>query len=111
MLTPINENFSVSPQLAINDLQEIAHLGFKTVVCNRPDGEGGPEQPTSEAMAAAAKALGITFVYFPVVSGAPLDLERAEDFAEQIEECPIPAVFYCRSGMRSSNLLRVSGLV
>ena len=44
----------VAPQLNPESMAEAARLGFKSVVNNRPDFEGGPDQPTSAAVAAAA---------------------------------------------------------
>jgi len=67
----IDASFSVSGQLALSDLQALAAQGFRSVVCNRPDHEGGPEQPEHSAMRQAAEALGLSFAYVPVqTSGA-----------------------------------------
>ena len=52
------ESFATAPQIAPQDLAEIGAMGFKTVVNNRPDGEGGADQPTSAVMEAAALAAG-----------------------------------------------------
>jgi len=62
----IDATFSVSGQLAPSDLQALPALGFRSVVCNRPDHEGGPEQPEHGAMQQAAEALGLRFAYLPV---------------------------------------------
>ena len=40
-LTRIDEYFSSSPQIDVDDLAEIKAAGFKTVICNRPDDEDG----------------------------------------------------------------------
>ncbi|MEX2409088.1 MAG: sulfur transferase domain-containing protein, partial [Rhodovibrionaceae bacterium] len=56
----IDDRFSAAGQLQPEDMAEAAAQGFKTVINNRPDGEGGPEQPSSEACRAAAEAAGLT---------------------------------------------------
>ena len=58
-LTP---DFSVSPQLATTDFVFLAQQGFKTVINNRPDGEGGGAQPTSPEMERAATVAGLHYV-------------------------------------------------
>ena len=40
-LTRIDDNFSSSPQIDVDDLAEIKAAGFKSVICNRPDDEDG----------------------------------------------------------------------
>lgn len=42
----INDEYSVSGQITVDDLDEIKALGFKSIVCHRPDFEA-PDQPTS----------------------------------------------------------------
>ena len=41
-LTP---HLSVSPQVLIAELEAVAQVGYKAIICNRPDGEG-PDQPS-----------------------------------------------------------------
>ena len=40
----LSENLSVAGQLIPADVANIAELGFKTIICNRPDGEAS-DQP------------------------------------------------------------------
>ena len=42
---------SVSPQVRTADVAELARLGFKAIINNRPDGES-EDQPTHEELAA-----------------------------------------------------------
>src|SRR3546814_5317061 len=51
-LTPA---LSVSPQIDPADVVALAASGFRSIVCNRPDGEEAG-QPTAAAIAAAAAA-------------------------------------------------------
>src|SRR5690606_19084031 len=98
MATPINalnQNFAVAPQLGPDDMEAVAAAGYKSVIINRPDFEGGPDQPTAAAVADAARKAGLQCEYQPVVSGAmtPADVER---FAELIGTLPQPVLAYCR---------------
>src|SRR3546814_15265252 len=58
----------VSPQIDPADVVALAASGFRSIVCNRPDGEEAG-QPTAAAIAAAAEAHGLRFVHIPVMSG------------------------------------------
>ena len=40
-ITKLSDTFSTSPQITVDDVVAIAALGFKTIINNRPDGEGG----------------------------------------------------------------------
>ena len=42
----VSTDVSVAPQLAPEAMAEAAAAGFRSVVNNRPDFEGGPSQPT-----------------------------------------------------------------
>ena len=100
---PLNDGFAVSPQLRPEDMQAVADAGYKSVIINRPDGEGGPEQPTSEEVMAAAKAAGLATAYQPVVSGAMTE-EDVLRFKELLGKLPAPVLAYCRSGTRCTHL-------
>jgi uncharacterized protein (TIGR01244 family) len=41
----VTPDFAVAPQLTEADLEAVAKAGFKTLIANRPDGEGGVDQP------------------------------------------------------------------
>ncbi len=110
MSVPINaltDNFAVAPQLSPGDMQAVADAGFKSVIINRPDMEGGPDQPASVDVIAAAKAAGLAVEYQPVVSGAmtPADVAR---FAVLLKELPAPVLAYCRTGTRCTHLFNAA---
>jgi|GEM_PF-421188 len=65
-LTP---DFCVAPQLTPEAMASLAAAGFKSVINNRPDFEGGPDQPTSEQVRAAAEAAGLVYRHLPVQGG------------------------------------------
>jgi uncharacterized protein (TIGR01244 family) len=106
MSVPINaitDTFAVAPQLAPEDMQAVADAGYKSVIINRPDMEGGPEQPASSDVMAAARAAGLQVEYQPVVSGAMTDAD-VQKFSELLESLPAPVLAYCRSGTRCTHL-------
>jgi uncharacterized protein (TIGR01244 family) len=98
----ITESYSVSPQVTPDEIAAIKAAGFKTVICNRPDGEQ-PGQPSHDAIKAAVEAAGLTFRYIPVISGQ-MTMENVEDQAAALDEVEGPVLAYCRSGTRCTNL-------
>lgn len=98
----INEEYSVSGQITVEDLDEIKAMGFKSIVCHRPDHET-PDQPEFATIAARAKELGIDTAHVPVGSmGVTADAVR--DMVDALDELPKPMLGYCRSGARSTNI-------
>ncbi|MEO9968848.1 MAG: TIGR01244 family sulfur transferase [Hyphomonadaceae bacterium] len=95
----VTEHFAVAPQLEVTDLEIAKAAGFKTIICNRPDGESGPDQPTTQIMQETAEALGLVFLALPF-SGMPSP-EIANQQAALIDSSPTPVLAYCRSGTRS----------
>jgi len=98
----ISPDLSVSPQIHPDDIAAIAGAGFRSVICNRPDGEGA-DQPTFDEVAAAAKAAGLEARYLPIEQGKVSDAD-ADAFGEMLRALPGPTLAYCRSGMRSATL-------
>ena len=102
-ITQLDEKLSVTGQISLDDLPEIAASGYKSIICNRPDLEGGESQPTSEQLEQEAKALGVTFAYLPVRMGA-IPEERGEAFRKLMAELPGPVLAFCGSGKRATAL-------
>ncbi|MCM2563399.1 bifunctional protein tyrosine phosphatase family protein/NAD(P)/FAD-dependent oxidoreductase [Lutimaribacter sp. EGI FJ00015] len=102
----ITDQLSVAPQLQPADMAELAKQGFRSVICNRPDGEAS-DQPTFDEVAAAAKDAGLETRYLPIVSGKVSD-QDAEDFGRALVELPGPVMAYCRTGTRSATLWSLS---
>ncbi len=98
----LDSKLSVSGQIGPDDVMQLAQAGVRTLVCNRPDGEGG-DQPGFQEVARAAQALDIEFHYLPVVSGKVQDAE-AEQFGQLLEAADGLVHAYCRTGMRSTTL-------
>jgi uncharacterized protein (TIGR01244 family) len=102
-LTQIASDVCVAPQLEPAAMAEAARAGFRSVVNNRPDFEGGPSQPTSAQIEAAARAAGLEYRHLPV-NGAYQSPEEIAAFAKLLEELPHPVLAFCRSGARSTKL-------
>lgn len=98
----INDTFSVSPQIHAEDVAELARQGFRSIICNRPDGEGADQTEYAAIERAAAEA-GLETRYVPVVPGN-IGNSDIEKFAHALEDLPSPTLAYCRSGTRSATL-------
>ena len=105
--TPEARTAVFSAQITPDQLPDLAKQGFRSVINNRPDFEGGDNQPTSAAIGAAAQAAGLQYVYQPVVSGqiTPADVET---FAQHYNALPKPVLMFCRSGSRASSLYQMA---
>jgi uncharacterized protein (TIGR01244 family) len=102
-LTQIDDNFSSSPQIDVDDLAEIKAAGFKSVICNRPDDEDGGTHADHALLESAAKTLGLEFFYLPVVPGQMSEVHVSQ-FKTAMETLPGPVLGYCRLGMRAKTL-------
>ena len=102
-LRAIADQLSVAPQLMPEAMAELARLGFKSVINNRPDFEHGPDQPASAAVEAAAVAAGMQYRHLPV-DGGWQSPEQIAEFARLLAELPAPVLAFCRSGARSTRL-------
>ena len=91
---------SVSAQILPSDMEAIKAAGFKSIICNRPDGEGA-DQPVFSTIAHAAEAAGLRPSYLPAESGKVADAQAVE-FAGLMRDLPHPVLAYCRTGMRSA---------
>lgn len=104
---PLSPDVSVAPQLGPDAMAALADAGFKSVINNRPDFEGGPDQPTHAQMQAAAEAAGLAYAFLPVAPGFQTPEEIAR-FGELLATLPRPIVAFCRTGTRSGKLFRAA---
>ena len=95
-------------QVTEQDLKLVADQGVKTVINNRPDHEE-PGQPLTEDLQRAAEALGMKYIYQPVVSGA-MTPKNIEDFREIYPAVEKPLLIFCGTGTRSTYLFQASGV-
>lgn len=98
----ITDDYSVSGQIAPEEVAAIKAAGFKSVICNRPDNEQAG-QPSADSVKAAVEAAGLAFRYIPVISGQ-MTGDNVADMADALDEMDGPVFAYCRSGARCTNL-------
>jgi uncharacterized protein (TIGR01244 family) len=99
--------FGTLGQIDPSHLAEIAQQGYKSIINNRPDGEGGPDQPSNAAIQAEAERLGLNYAYLPVVPSA-ITPAQAQEMARLLKTMPGPVLAFCRSGARSTNLYHLA---
>lgn len=103
----MSDNVGFAGQIAPEHLTQVVEKGFKSVINNRPDMEGGPSQPTSEQIEHAARTVGLDYVYQPVVAGQITEVD-VRNFANHFNELPKPVLMFCRTGNRSNNLYQLA---
>ncbi|WP_299654906.1 bifunctional protein tyrosine phosphatase family protein/NAD(P)/FAD-dependent oxidoreductase [uncultured Jannaschia sp.] len=102
----ITDRLSVGPQIKTTDIPELKSKGFRSIMVNRPDGEGG-DQPTFDEIRAAAQKHGLEARYVPVETGKVQESDVAA-FGAALEDLPGPVYAHCRSGTRSATLWALS---
>ncbi len=100
-------DFATSPQLTPDDLAAVAAAGFRSVINNRPDFEGGDQQPTSESLAVAAARTGLRYAYMPVVP-SEITAQTVAEFSALIADLPAPILAFCYTGGRAAKLYRLA---
>ena len=103
----VNETYSVTAQITPADVGLAAAQGFKSIINNRPDMEGGIEQPTSESIASAAREAGMGYAYIPVVSGS-YGPEDVAAMRHALSTLPEPILGFCRSGVRAGKMFELA---
>jgi uncharacterized protein (TIGR01244 family) len=106
-ITKVSDDFSTAPQISVADIAEIAQMGFKTIINNRPDNEGGAEQPTSAQIALATEKLGLKYIHIPVI---PNNIQPAqvEEFSAAYNLAAKPVLGFCRTGNRAGSIFKLS---
>lgn len=102
----VTDNYSVSSQITASDVALIKASGFKSIMCNRPDGEEFG-QPSAEIIKQAAEDHKIKFFYLPL-GRTGISAELLEDFREVISGDNDPVFAYCRTGNRCGMLWNAS---
>lgn len=102
----LTADISVAPQLTTDDVAAVAAEGFKSIICNRPDGESY-DQTAYADIEAAAKAAGLPVRNIPITPGRMTPAE-VDAFRAALSELPKPILAYCRTGTRSTMLWSLS---
>ena len=105
-LNKIIDDYVVSEQITVDDIQTIKEAGFKTIFCNRPDNEE-INQVTVESIKNAALKKGLKFIHQPVIGGQITQVD-VDQFGDHFDASEKPIFAYCRTGTRSSMLWALS---
>lgn len=100
--------FTVCGQITVDDVAVLARQGYRSIINNRPDGEGGPSQPTSAQIEAAAQAAGLSYVYFPV-SSMMVTPQQVTRYQAVCADLPHPIVAFCAAGGRANVMFQAVG--
>lgn len=100
----LTKSLAVTGQIYPQDLAAIAAMGFKSVVCNRPDNEHGPNQPPAADIETAAQAQGLSFAWLPV-SPQGGGAEDADEMGKLLASLPAPILSFCKTGGRCVALI------
>lgn len=101
-INKISDAYSVSNQIQPEDMPAIKQAGFRTIMCNRPDGET-VDQPSANSIKTAAKKHGIKFFHVPI-GDAGIGLETMTGFDKVMNSGRIPVLAYCQTGGRCIRL-------
>ena len=96
----IDESYSVTGQITPDDLEQIKAMGFKSIVCHRPDQEAA-DQPRFAEIEARAKELGLETKHIPV-GPAGVTADAVHAMVDALDTFERPMLGYCRSGARSN---------
>jgi sulfide:quinone oxidoreductase len=103
----INDSFSISAQISLDDLDTLVARGVEVLICNRPDKEAA-DQPSFANIQTAASARGLTALQI-AFKPDNLNRELASRFGNVVNTGKkIHA--YCRTGNRSVNIWAVAQL-
>ncbi len=61
----LTEKIAIAGQISPEHLQSLADMGFKSIICNRPDNEYGPGQPSAESIRQQLKPSDCSSRFFP----------------------------------------------
>ena len=102
----VTDNFSLAGQISATDVAQIKAMGFKSIMCNRPDGEEFG-QPSAEIIKKAAEDHEMEFFFVPM-GRTGISNELLADFRNVINGDNGPVFAYCRTGNRCGMLWNAS---
>lgn len=101
-LIEVEQGFTVSAQVATDQMSTLVSRGVKSIVVNRPDGEAA-DQPTFAELQELAQQLGIQIVHIPITPGQ-FEADEISSFSNALNDLPKPVHAFCRTGTRSITL-------
>ncbi len=98
----VDDEYAVTGQISVEEIQAIKGMGFRSIVCHRPDGEAA-DQPAFAEIRAAAEGLGLEARQIPV---GPMGVtqENVAAMVDALDEMARPMLGFCRSGARSTKI-------
>ena len=96
--TKINDQLSVTGQIALAEIAQFKKDGFVTIINQRPDDEE-PGQLNHQAAEAEAKKQGLDYRYQPIVTPA-ISRKDVVEFKNLLAQEGKPILAHCRSGTR-----------
>ena len=101
-LINLANHVSVSDQIEVSEVSEIAEMGFQILINNRPDLESA-DQPQSAQIEETALKYGLDYYYFPV-TGINFPGDNLGKMGSLFSDPSRKTLAFCRSGTRSANL-------
>ena len=98
-LRRLEHDFYVADQLQPADLRALADRGIRSILNNRPEGEGA-DQPAGTLIEGQARALGMAYDAVPI-AGRSVGAKERRRFRRVVAALPRPICAYCRTGVRS----------
>ena len=86
-IKPLDDRLFVTAQPRLDELEQLAEQGFRTIISNRPRGESD-DQPDPDALKAKAESLGMVWHEVPIselvgaAKSAGYDLEPLRESLE-----------------------------
>jgi len=99
-INQINDQYATTGQIQESDLPVIQDMGFKTVICFRPEEEDADTQPNQLKIKEKLKSLGIEYFAIPVIPGY-ITPDNIHQFKDIYNQSPKPVLGHCRSGNRA----------
>lgn len=88
----VNDELSISNQITTDDIPLIKAMGFKSLLCCRPDGEG-LDQQLQAVISKVAELADLNTAYLPISRAGPTRAER-EALQSLLASLPKPALAY-----------------
>ncbi|WP_193221992.1 beta-lactamase hydrolase domain-containing protein [Amylibacter sp. SFDW26] len=98
----IDNDFSIADQVNATDIALISAMGFRSIVCVRPDGED-KAQELFEIVANSATISGVEPIYLPVHELEPTQ-KHVNVFARLFPKMARPILAYSKTGERAKAL-------
>ncbi|RKQ67894.1 TIGR01244 family sulfur transferase [Oceanibaculum indicum] len=96
--TEMAPGIDTGAQVDSASLKEIAAMGYRAIINNRPDNEEPGQMAMADAKA-QAEALGLEYHFLPVTSST-IGKQDVEAFDALLERAGKPVLAHCRTGTR-----------